>query len=47
MPAWPERRQSSANMPDIALVYSPPNRARALTAAAALVAIIASVAGVP
>ena len=30
-------------MPDIALLYSPANRARALTAAAALVAIIASV----
>jgi signal transduction histidine kinase len=30
-------------MPDIALVYSPPNRTRALTTAAALVAIIASV----
>jgi PAS domain S-box-containing protein len=29
-------------MPDIALLYSPPNRARALTAAAALVAIIAA-----
>ncbi|MGO4885040.1 MAG: ATP-binding protein [Bryobacteraceae bacterium] len=30
-------------MPDIAMLYSPPNRTRALTAAAALVAIIASV----
>ena len=31
------------NMPDIALLYSPQNRARALAAAAALVAIVASV----